>query len=363
MNVTFRRSSLVAALLGSLATAWSTTPACCPAPPSGSYAINADQTVVILWDAAKKTQHFIRQASFKSDAADFGFIIPSPTVPELAEAGNAAFGYLREVTKPAIEYRTRPTAGGCNIGCSDTKSVTSGSGAAAPAPPLSVQVLHTQRVAGFDAVVLSADTTADLTTWLKEHDYAYSREVAAWAEPYVANRWKFTALKVAKGADGKAASNVEADALRMSFVTDAPLFPYREPEYGEFGTQHPRRTLRVFFLGESRYEGRLAGVQSWSGKAVWSDRLTAEQRTAVLEKLQLPAATGPAELRLTEYEDWWRYEVAKADLTFSAAQDQSLLRRPPTIIYTAAAGGSPDAMFYVAAVVVAWPALRLRRRR
>ena len=52
-------------------------PACCPAPPSGKPVVNADQTVIILWDAANRTQHFIRKASFQSEADDFGFIVPS----------------------------------------------------------------------------------------------------------------------------------------------------------------------------------------------------------------------------------------------------------------------------------------------
>ena len=43
------------------------TPACCPAPPPGKPVVNADQTVLILWDEAAKTQHFIRKASFKSE--------------------------------------------------------------------------------------------------------------------------------------------------------------------------------------------------------------------------------------------------------------------------------------------------------
>ena len=50
-------------------------PACCPAPPSGKPVVNADQTVIILWDAARKTEHFIRKASFKSDADNFGFLV------------------------------------------------------------------------------------------------------------------------------------------------------------------------------------------------------------------------------------------------------------------------------------------------
>src|SRR6266478_1701884 len=96
-------------LIPSLATAlvvlvhWeSPVPACCPAPPSGKPVMNADQTVVILWDAATKTEHFIRQASFQSEADDFGFLVPTPTQPELAESGNEAFPYLLEMTEPTI---------------------------------------------------------------------------------------------------------------------------------------------------------------------------------------------------------------------------------------------------------------------
>src|ERR1700682_5066336 len=78
----------------------SPTPACCPAPPSGKPVVNADQTVILIWDAATKTQHFIRKASFKSDADDFGFLVPTPSQPELNESGNDAFPYLLKLTEP-----------------------------------------------------------------------------------------------------------------------------------------------------------------------------------------------------------------------------------------------------------------------
>src|SRR5215813_2366999 len=92
-------------------------PACCPAPPGGLPVVNADQTVVILWDAAAKTQHFIRQASFKSDANDFGFLIPSPSRPELSESGNDAFPTLKKLTEPEVVQQSRPMGGpGCGCG-------------------------------------------------------------------------------------------------------------------------------------------------------------------------------------------------------------------------------------------------------
>src|SRR5262245_48721442 len=99
----FLRARCVLSLVGTavaccLATA--AVEACCPAPPRGKPVVNADQTVIILWDAATKTQHFIRKASFKSDADDFGFLVPTPSQPELEESGNEAFPYLLKVTEP-----------------------------------------------------------------------------------------------------------------------------------------------------------------------------------------------------------------------------------------------------------------------
>src|SRR6266851_3917862 len=90
--------------------------ACCPAPPSGKPVVNADQTVVLLWDPATKTEHFIRQASFKSDADDFGFLIPTPSQPELNESGNEAFPFLKKLTEPETHWSPWPS-GGIGCGC------------------------------------------------------------------------------------------------------------------------------------------------------------------------------------------------------------------------------------------------------
>ena len=86
--------------------------ACCPAPRSGQAVVNADQTIVIVWDAATKTQHFIRRASFKSEGDDFGFLVPSPSKPELAESGNEAFPLLEKITEPEIITQKLPSSGG-----------------------------------------------------------------------------------------------------------------------------------------------------------------------------------------------------------------------------------------------------------
>ena len=241
-------------------------PACCAAPPSGKPVVNADQTVIILWDSATKTEHLIRKASFKSDADEFGFLVPTPTQPELAESGSEAFPFLFKLTEPETIYQSWPSGLGCACSKDDPQAATSG-------PRGGVEVLTEQEVAGFHAVVLAADSSEALVNWLKEKGFAFSPEVSAWAKPYVAAGWKFTALKVSKRQADQADKNVVASSLRISFRTDRPLFPYREPDCSTsvraLGAKD--RLLRIYFLADIRYQGELTKDAAWTGKVAWAN--------------------------------------------------------------------------------------------
>src|SRR5215470_4166992 len=127
---------------------WNSVQGCCPAHPSGKPAVSADQTVILIWDAATKTEHFIRQASFKSEADDFGFLVPSPSQPELSESGNDAFPYLQKLTEPEVQKKKAPS-GGIGCGCGRMSKALNDS-----ALPSAVRVLEEKLVAGFKASVL-----------------------------------------------------------------------------------------------------------------------------------------------------------------------------------------------------------------
>lgn len=345
------------------ATTLTPAPACCPAPPPGMSVVNADQTIVILWDAATKTEHFIRRASFKSTADDFGFLIPTPTQPELSESGGAAFPYLAELTAPAIEYVERPS-GGC--GCSALPK----SGSVEDADEASVTVLEEKTVAGFDAAVLEADSAGALVDWLEERGYAFSPEIEAWAKPYVEQGWKITAFKVAKPkADeaeedefGPPKEDVNAAALRMTFQTPEPIFPYREPDptaaAAALGAKE--RLLRIYFLSDARYWGKLTEAEPWTGKVVWSDRLGDTSRHRLLTLLGLPTHLGLQKLWLTEFEDDWPYRPAPADLTFARNENQGKVRRDPIIEYVSR---PPDLSALAIAGLIALPPILRRVRR
>jgi hypothetical protein len=345
-------------VVGSVAA--SLTLACCPAPPSGKPVVNADQTVIILWDAANKIQHFIRRASFKSEADDFGFVVPSPTQPELNESGNEAFPYLQKLTEPEIEERTRPSNLGC--GCSQSKYKSE---SAAKSDEMAVSVLDQKIVAGFNATVLEAGSATALVGWLKDNGFAFSPEIEVWAKPYIEAGWKFTALKVHKNDKEKDTISVAAGALRMTFKTDRPLFPYREPDPQSMAKalNASRRLLRIYFIGEARYKGDLTTGDQWTGRVAWANQLKQEQRAKVLELLKLPEGTGSAQWWLTEYEDNWAYKPAPSDVYFGPDEQQAVVKRPPIIRYVSSAWPKDVTVFGIALLVLLPPVLRRVRLR
>jgi hypothetical protein len=330
-------------------------PACCPAPPSGKPVVNADQTVIILWDAASKTQHFIRRASFKSEADDFGFLVPTPAQPELSESGNDAFAFLQKLTEPERKKVARPRSGmGCGCGSEDLVKAT----------PMPVRVLEEKLVAGFQAVVLEASSANALVGWLKDNGYAFSAQVEAWAKPYVDAGWKITALKVAKAKDRAKDDNVAAAALRITFQTDRPLFPYREPdpEGPAKSLGASQRLLRIYFLAEARYQGDLTREVPWTGRVAWANQIKAEDRKKALELLQLPETTGPATWWLTEFEDQWPYRAAPADVYFARSPEQNAIQRPPIVEYVATSWPVDIMACALCAAMVVPPLVRRVRR-
>src|SRR6185295_9313390 len=99
----------------------------------------ANESAIIIWDDESKTEHFIRRASFTTDAKDFGFLVPTPTQPELGDASDQAFQRLEQTL--SLTRKVFGAKGG-------------GGGGAAPGR---VEVLEERRVAGQDVAVLKAN--------------------------------------------------------------------------------------------------------------------------------------------------------------------------------------------------------------
>ncbi len=90
------------ATLAALVAQHTPTHACATAPPRGGEARVADEEAIIIWDAATKTETFIRRAQFRSTAKSFGFLVPTPTTPELGEAPENLFHTLAHAIRPEV---------------------------------------------------------------------------------------------------------------------------------------------------------------------------------------------------------------------------------------------------------------------
>jgi hypothetical protein len=359
---------------------------CAVAPRFGETVQIADESAIIVWDAASKTEHFIRRATFSSAARDFGFLVPTPTKPELSEAGDGAFTALASLTAPRVIVQSAPRGGGGGCGCGTVMSPMSvGEANKQAAPAGVVEVLETKRVAGHDAAVLQADDADALAQWLKDHGYESSPAIKEWAAPYVKAKWKITAFKIARDDDpaqagtaksgpttAKAATGagpVATTALRMTFHTEQPFYPYREPPGVPpvMSGPSPGRLLRVYFVAEDRVKGTLGEAgRPWgelaNARVVWSDKLVDANRGSLLRQLKMSEEMPPASWRVTEFEDHSSPRPGTEDVYFLHDEDQGNVERPPVVQYVSA--NLPGCvMCYALALYMLVPRLLRRRRR
>jgi hypothetical protein len=324
--------------------------ACAVVPARDVIVETASESAIIAWDPATKTQHFIRRAAFNATAntgakvEDFGFLVPTPTQPVLEEVSDQAFDELAKVTAPKEQVQKRPS--GCAIGCGAAEKMP----VAGSAPPgHSVEVLDEKHVAGFDAKVLKATDAEVLAAWLKEHNYESRPAVARWLKPYVEKGWIVTAFKITRAPGSPAGAAVGTSAVRMSFTTDAPFFPYSEPE--DMRDSKTRRLLRVFFLGDLIMTGKL-GTSDWPGKAVWAGRVPAESARTIAPLLKVPGFKLDENTRLTEFEDHSSPRRGDSDVTFTVNPDQTPVERPTRIIYSQRPDAAGKAAFAALALGV-----------
>lgn len=292
---------------------------CAPAPPAGSRVRILEEQAIIVWDSVSDTEHFIRQANFDTDAKDFGFLVPTPTEPELGEVPQTVFSRLVDMTAPKINFVTKRIARPAADVLPSTSSL--------PPESAPVQVLQTKSVAGLDAVVLKAEDPEALGKWLTDHGYSFRPELQAWLKAYTDAKWIITAFKLGSG--DKNSTAYETLAIRMSFKAERPFYPYREPEdmrsspKPEGGT----RSLKLFVLADQRMSATLgSGETTWIAKTVWAKNIGT--KPGILEDMKLPKIPQNSSWWLTEFEDNSSPRNGIDEVFFSPSSNQGTVERP-----------------------------------
>jgi hypothetical protein len=320
-----------------------------------------DESAIIVWDEAKKREHFIRGATFESAAKDIGFLVPSPSTPELKAADRGAFEILKKALEPKVEYETKYDISWFLFsGKSESleEEVTTANAANnATAAADDVEVLQTQTVAGYDATTLKAKDTGALNRWLNQNGYLAKADFRDWLAPYVANGWVITAFKIRKA--DKDSKRFESSLVRMSFDTPKPFFPYREAANQREGlAKKTPRSLRVFFIGDERVSGVLGDTvkRAWPGHTEWSDdlknHLDEKQRAQLLKDLAMQPEQLPAALRMTSFRDSSSPRPGFDDVYFASSQEQEKILPPPIVIPVRRTILIPLDLIFIAGVIL-----------
>ncbi len=309
---------------------------CAVLPPKDGTTTISSESALIIYDSATKTEHFIRTASFQSTSNEFGFMVPTPTKPELAEASADVFGALVEVTKrrTVVQRRAKELDFGCGMmPMADAQLSKIGSALSDSAG--GVKVVEQKRVGDFDAVVLQAAEPKTLRDWLTANGYDARPALDPWFEAYTKGQWFITAFKIA--ADSPAAGGntlALTAAVRISFPTERPFYPYREP--ADMQAVTGQRQLRLFVLSDDRVSGTIGdgdGAKAWAARTEWSNKVPAERMAAVADKGKLPASVGTRVWHLTEFTDPSSPRPGTDELYLTRAADQSNVERPPLVVW------------------------------
>lgn len=301
-----------------------------------------DESAVIVWDEKTKTQHFIRSATFDGSGKSVGFIVPTPTVPKLAEADNDVFWRLEELTKPKVVVKEYSAYGleSFLLGQRIKNTFNAAGSKMTDDDDGDVEVVSSQSVGDFDATVLRATSARALNRWLRKNGYKSNAAFEKWLDVYVQKRWVVTAFKIRTGDTED--HTFTSQLVRMSFQTPRPFFPYREPQQSVSQASKKgktkKRSLRIFFFAPTRMQaeqGNFNASKTWPGKIKWADDVKShfnDENTLneIATNCSLPSNALKAAPRLTVFEDTSTPRPGTDDVFFAPSPNRSTL--PPPIV-------------------------------
>jgi hypothetical protein len=256
--------------------------ACSGVGPPGQPVVFGDQTNIVIWDEATQTEHFIRNANFRSGANDFGFIAPTPGKPELHEASNKAFYTLANLA-PRVLY-SRAMAGGGGFGGGGARDEE-------------VKVIQEADVAGYHATTLFSTSAHAINNWMNDHGYVSTPEVEKWADRYTARGWYLTAFKVID----KTKLTASTGTVRMSFHTQAPYNPFYVPSSNILLSM--KGTLRVYFVSTGDYVANIGpGGETWETPS-WTAPIPEASSALLAKQVKIPAEAIPDNVQVETFVD------------------------------------------------------------
>lgn len=225
-----------------------------------------DATVVVLMRQGQRTV-LSMQNSYAGPPEDFAMVVPVPVVlqeHQVVTLPQGVFERIDRLSAPRlVEYWERDPCespmdfgygvGAGAIGLSGSGAGFGGLAAESVSPPRPVVKVESEFVVGeYDIVVLSAEDSVGLETWLHQEGYQIPKGAEKQLRPYVQQGYKFFVAKVdvskVKFVDGR----VALSPLRMHYDSDSFSLPIRLGLIN--ASKKGPQDLIVHILAEDRYE-------------------------------------------------------------------------------------------------------------
>ncbi len=211
----------------------------------------AGEQIVFAVDSAagQVTAHV--QIKYAGSPGEFAWIVPTPGQPELFTSTDALFTALQARTRPSF-WLEQVVRGECSYPSRDTgwnevddtvSDTQDNYDTGYAEPELGVTVVSTATVGPYDTVVLQANSSAGLLTWLQAAGYDLPNALDGVLAPYVANGQYFVALKLTAGAD-----TGDLTPLGMRYRGNGAGIPVQLTSIAAT----PDMRLEVFLLGDAR---------------------------------------------------------------------------------------------------------------
>lgn len=182
-------------------------------PPPNYKVYESGQQAVVWFENNLET--LIVTARVLTNAADFGWLIPTPTRPIVDKASYEIFTALNELTQPPLVATYEERIPLFNMGFESK----------APPP---VRVLEEKTIGIYQVVVLEANDAQALESWLMENGYPYPRQGAYILEDYIQNGWYFTAARInEKSALSSTYLERWLQPLQLRFATEKMVYPFK----------------------------------------------------------------------------------------------------------------------------------------
>lgn len=182
-------------------------------PPPDYYVREDAQKAVIVHDNNVETM--ILSVEFSGDANQFGWVIPTPSRPEVSKSSDELFKSLEDLTGKV--YDVMPMAEEMGLGGVQEKEA--------------VTVLETKKIDIYDIAILEASDAQALAKWLSENGFQYPTSEAYILDSYVNKNWYFTAVKVqsefVNTSSADRLSTGHATPLKLVFQSDRIVYPLK----------------------------------------------------------------------------------------------------------------------------------------